>query len=408
MTSRSSPADPGARDTLRRSGWLRVTLASRLEAAGNRPSGFDYLRVGLAVSIILWHTVFVCYGAAAEAPFWSGWTRPLVFALVPSFFALSGFLVAGSLTRNRLPAFLTLRALRIYPALAVEVLISALIIGPALTTVSLGEYFASPTFHSYLLNAAGYIHYELPGVFLDNPAGRTVNQQLWTVPYELECYIAITVLVLLGILRRPALLALAILVMTLHSMGKDQTDLLVQAVPPGRVLILTFLSGVLAHLWRHRIPAHPVVFLAALAASWVLLGNKDTATVSAVPVAYVTIWLGLCNPRRNILIAGADYSYGIYLYGFAVQQAVAYLLPEYRIWYVNAAISLVVAGGFAWLSWHYVELPVMRRKDKALRWVTRMTEALRGIPRRLAGQARPGASGAATMPPAAAGDLQAR
>ena len=44
------------------------------------------------------------------------------------------------------------------------------------------------------------------------------------------------------------------------------------------------------------------------------------------PVAYATVCLGLMNPSRKML-RGADYSYGIYLYGFAVQQTVMHYLP---------------------------------------------------------------------------------
>jgi hypothetical protein len=37
-------------------------------------------------------------------------------------------------------------------------------------------------------------------------------------------------------------------------------------------------------------------------------------------ITYVTVYLGLINFKRFSFVKGADYSYGIYLYGFAVQQ----------------------------------------------------------------------------------------
>jgi peptidoglycan/LPS O-acetylase OafA/YrhL len=112
------------------------TIQNQLDFVQNRPSGFDYLRLILAISVIAVHSVMLCSG---QFPFWTGPLRPLVCFILPSFFALSGFLVTGSFERNTIPAFFTLRALRIFPALAVEVLISALIIGPLLTTVSHGR-----------------------------------------------------------------------------------------------------------------------------------------------------------------------------------------------------------------------------------------------------------------------------
>ncbi len=308
------------------------------EATTGRP-GSTICEIGLAVAVIVWHTVIVCYGPAAEVPFWSGWPRPFVFAIVPSFFALSGFLVAGSLVRNNLPAFLTLRAMRIYPALFFEVMTSAIVIGLLLSTVSVYQYLSGREFFTYLLNSVGYIHYELPGLFLDNPAGRFVNLQLWTIPYELECYVSITALALFGLARRPRLLLLAICLLTAISAGHDYSTLLINSRPPGRLLVLAFLSGVLLYVWRERISTSNVVFVIALALSWFLLSHKNTATVAALPVAYVTVWLGIKNPRRTILVAGADYSYGMYLYGFPVQQSLAYLFPGMRIWYLNGDIE---------------------------------------------------------------------
>lgn len=128
------------------------------------PLGFDYLRIILSVSVIAWHTIVVCYGISAETPYWTGPMRAVFAFILPSFFALSGFLVAGSLERNSLVAFMPLRGLRIFPALAVEIILSALIIGPLVTTIPLPSYFTSSTFYKYFFNLVGYIHYPLPGV----------------------------------------------------------------------------------------------------------------------------------------------------------------------------------------------------------------------------------------------------
>ncbi|HEY2608222.1 MAG TPA: acyltransferase, partial [Paraburkholderia sp.] len=53
-----------------------------------------------------------------------------------------------------------------------------------------------------------------------------------------------------------------------------------------------------------------------------------------------------------------DYSYGIYLYGFMVQQCVANIAPQ-----LSHVMSLLVAVPLilvcAALSWHFVERPVL-------------------------------------------------
>jgi peptidoglycan/LPS O-acetylase OafA/YrhL len=103
----------------------RVSLGERLEATFGRPSGFDYLRLGLAVSIVVVHSHVLTFGLpsnvsnsielliGAPLPHF----HPLISAILvivhgtlvaahkailPMFFALSGFLVAGSLERSNI------------------------------------------------------------------------------------------------------------------------------------------------------------------------------------------------------------------------------------------------------------------------------------------------------------------
>jgi peptidoglycan/LPS O-acetylase OafA/YrhL len=348
------------------------TIQDQLDFVQNRPSGFDYLRLFLSIAVIAWHGIIVCYGRPAESPFWTGPLRPLVCFILPSFFALSGFLVAGSLERNTIPAFLTLRALRIFPALAVEVLISALIIGPLLTTVTWPEYFSSEKFFHYFFNIVGRIHYELPGVFGNVPLPNLVNLQLWTVPYELICYIAITILALLSIARRPIWLFSIIVGGVLLGTARHYTyvPLVLDDGPPGDMLVIAFLFGASLYVMRRYIPYSAPLLLISVLASWVLLINVNGSDLAALPVTYITIFLGLQNPPKTLLIRGADYSYGIYLYGFPLQQSVSNLFPAYRIWYVNVLGSFAAAGVCAYLSWTFLESKVLNKRKLILSLVS--------------------------------------
>jgi peptidoglycan/LPS O-acetylase OafA/YrhL len=108
-----------------------------------------------------------------------------VESLLPMFFALSGFLITASAQRLALGNFLINRGLRIFPALVVEIVFSAIVLGAACTVLPLRQYYASGVFFEYLLNVTGYVHYFLPGVFLNNPHEGVVNASLWTIPWEL-------------------------------------------------------------------------------------------------------------------------------------------------------------------------------------------------------------------------------
>jgi len=179
------------------------TIGERLSATRGRTTGFDYLRAGLSISVIGFHSIVTSYGLVHAHGVWNGWWRPFIAVILPAFFALSGFLVSASLIRCRtIEGFLTLRVLRLVPALFFEVMISALILGSLLTDFTLRDYFASPLFRTYWLNILGDIHFQLPGLFLDNPDPNVVNHQLWTIPVELKCYLAITGISLIGFARK--------------------------------------------------------------------------------------------------------------------------------------------------------------------------------------------------------------
>lgn len=369
-----------------------VSLGDRWKSANGRPAGFDFLRITLSISVILWHSVAICNGLAAERWFYTGPLKPLVWFVVPAFFALSGFLVAGSLERNSLTSFISLRAIRIFPALSAEVIISALLIGPLFTHPTLRQYFTDPTFYRYFLNALGDIHYTLPGVFTDLPVPNLVNSQLWTVPYELDCYLTIAAAAIIGLTKRRRAFMLAVLAIVVALALRDvfggKPGSIAQ--PPGRMLILAFLCGVALYLNQSRIAYSRWLFVISTAAFALSLyaSNRAGEDFASVFVAYVTVYIGLLEFRMGLIGQLADYSYGIYLYGFPIQQMTSELLPGHRVWYINFAISLTVTFVFAIASWHLLESKVMARKkpvltfvshhaDKARRYAAQLRETIR-------------------------------
>ena len=355
------------------------SFADALVQHDGRPSGFDYLRLLLSIGVIAVHTVVVQYGLEADRAMFAGPARPIIYLILPCFFALSGFLVAGSLDRNNVPNFLTLRAIRIFPALSAEVLLSAFILGPLFTSLALGEYFTDPKFFIYFLNAIGIIQYELPGVFLDNPFAVTVNAQLWTVPYELECYIALAALAILRFHRHPsaflALLVLICLAGGVHAYFVENENFSNKHAT-GRILVISFLFGVVLYGLRQRIPHHPALAVLAFVLCCVFVWNEPLSYFIPATAAYLTIYVGLLNPKRVGPLKGADYSYGMYLYGFPVQQSVTHVTGGLLPWWVHLPLSLAITCVFAAFSWHVIESRVMDQKKRVIRVSDRFAQRL--------------------------------
>lgn len=359
-----------------RAGSVQTTLGARLEACRGIGPGFDHLRVGLALSILTWHAFSISYGQnyAASLPRFP--VPVLLGALLPMFFGLSGFLVMGSALRTgELKTFITFRLLRILPALATEVTLSALVLGPLLTALPLRQYFESPMLLAYFGSLIGRVRFSLPGLFLTNPAPELVNFALWTVGPEILCYVLMALFMLTGVYRRRAAMtgvALAYLLVALvagwlfpaRAMGE---------VLPGKLLIWGFLSGNLLFLYRDRLPFSGALAAASFASAVAVLfmGQREASDLLAclsVPLfVYAVAVVGLSRLPPLPFFRRGDYSYGIYIFGFPIQQAIAYFLPQHREWWVNLAIALPVTLAFAVASWHLIEKPALSLRKRLAR-----------------------------------------
>lgn len=336
---------------------MSISFERKAAAAGGSSSGFDHLRIGLSLSVLFWHCYSVPNFDDSVRLFWAGPWRALPASILPMFFALSGFLVAGSLARTRLHQFALLRLLRIVPALAFETVLAAILLGAMFTVLPLSVYFTAPDFYAYFLNIVGYIHYTLPGVF----DGRMINAQLWTIPTELECYLALMVLALIGLTRRRGMFAaglvLGALAMTVFAVGTGVQGPYAQL--GGRVLIFAFLAGVLAQLYRDAIPHDGRLFLGAVVLSGLLLSFRETSTLAAFPVAYATAWLGLLNLPR---VPFGDLSYGVFLFHFPILQAAAHIFGDGLTTLQAVGLVLPVSMLCAAASWIWIEKPILTHK----------------------------------------------
>lgn len=358
------------------------SVLSRYKGIG---PGFDFLRIGLAISIVLTHAALLTERTwLRDTPLWF-----VEYALVPMFFALSGFLVAGSAMRLSLKNFLINRGLRIIPALAVDVVVCALIIGPLMTTVPLAQYFTDKDFFKYFLNITGWIHYDLPGVFKDHFNTR-VNGALWTVPYEIFCYMIMSVLIFSRWITRPwfvVVLTIGFFVFGVVIQYTTPSDREAQSlfdfalrgffVSRGAQLLLAFLLGIVAYQFRHRIPYSWALFGLSCAACLAAIFMLDSSSLGQVPnrailipsLTYITVFIGLTPVPVPKIIHTGDYSYGIYLYHDPLLQVAIALLPPAFIsshfgWFGLIAVGLPPIALWAAFSWHMIEKRILALRKR--------------------------------------------
>lgn len=347
-----------------------VSLGAVLDRTQGVGQGFDTLRTTLSISILCWHSIVTSYGRDAELPFWS---HPLVggvvASLLPVFFALSGFLVMGSALRTlSLRVFVMARVLRILPALATEVTISAVLLGGAVTTLPLRDYYTDPAFVRYFGSLTGAIQQWLPGVFADNPFENVVNSSLWTIPPELLCYCYVASVIAAGLLGMKRLLSALIVAAALAAIAADVAGFGTRGIGMSvrmHTLILAFALGNLLYLWRHAVPHGRGCFLVCLVLGIGLVARPGMAALSLPFLVYVTAYLGTLKLPRIPLLDRGDYSYGIYLYAMPVQQSFAFFFPRLREWYWNILFALPVTVAIAMLSWTCIELQALRLRRRS-------------------------------------------
>lgn len=362
------------------------TVGAVLERNKGVGPGFEFLRYALAIAVLLSHLSWLVGTSAHDAivqvqtatqvtpppaapHHWfaglSDWKGVVRAFLVPSFFALSGFLVMGSALRvRRVPTFLAFRVLRIVPALGVEVTLSALVLGPLLTTYTLSRYFSDHLLPTYFFNIVGHPQYLLPGLFVNNPAP-LVNGNLWTLPGEFLCYFAMSILMASNVVYKRIMLTSTFIIVTLMlGIGNILLGFDVDFATVSQFsLPMYFFAGSILFFWRDRLPLNNRIFCIAAIVGTLLMSDHRLVYVAPLPVAYCTVAIGMYRVPSTWLLNSGDYSYGIYLYGAPLTQALIQIFPGFRghVGYV-AVPAVAVSYVFAFGSWHLVERHFLKLK----------------------------------------------
>lgn len=345
-----------------------------------RDNNFNLIRIAAAFAVLVSHSFPLALGPKAVEPLADILGMTLGTIAVDVFFFTSGFLVTASLlTRQSVKQFVWARILRIYPALLVVVLLSVFGVGLFFTTQSAGDYLTDTKIYKYILKCSTLItgvNQHLPGVFETNPFQRAVNGSLWTMPYELKMYIILTVAWLVMHLLPAGKIKVFKIVLVLSAAISGILVILVHfnVVNTGGKslrLFYMFFSGASFYIMRERIVLSPILFSVFLVSLLGSLVSKEIFFVSyVVVVGYCVLFFAYIPSGfiRKYNTMG-DFSYGVYIYAFPVQQTVAALIPGVTP-LVMFAWSSVVTLILASLSWSFVEKNALQLKDG---WLNRQT-----------------------------------
>jgi len=336
------------------------------QAFDPRNNALNAFRLALATSVILWHSFEITGRTVSPVA-----VRQLLSEVgVDGFFAISGFLITASwLSHPRLRDYLVARAVRILPGLYVCLVVTAFVIAPIGVGIqggSAAKLLLSTGPIKYVLknSAVVYLHPDVGGTPRGVPVVGWWDASLWSLAYELMCYLAVAGLGVVGLARRrwvsPAALALAVFAATLLPLPPESIR---QTVVRCAIM---FAAGALLYHFQDVIPARwslVAVSVVIVLASSVL---PDYRVVAAVPLAYAVIVSGALIHNKRLRLR-TDLSYGVYIYGWPTQQLLAIcglvsLNPS--VFFLLATIATLPLAA---LSWFLVEKRAMSLKSRLKR-----------------------------------------
>lgn len=338
-------------------------------------NNFDILRLIAAYQVLFGHAVD--HFDLKSIPF-SGY-----FPGVPIFFVISGFLISASWERSSsLSVYFKNRLLRIYPALWFCFFL-------AVFTASLTYKFEVLNFDFLKWSLAQLTigQFYNPDFFRGYGVG-VINGSLWTIPVELQFYLLVPLIYLIMNKFRWNKFFFVLLIVIfsivnyyMYSLQPVYGDALVFKLFGITVIpyLNMFLFGILLqkNMWFvERFLAKKVIYWLGFYVGTIfiteLLGwrNQGNAInpISALLLSLVVISAAYSYVKKfSHILKGNDISYGIYIYHMVV---VNFLLSV-NIFNaeVNVVLTVLISTLIAFLSWKFLEKPMLSLKKVKLAFI---------------------------------------
>ncbi|MBU0653556.1 MAG: acyltransferase [Gammaproteobacteria bacterium] len=348
--------------------------------AGSRDNNFNLIRMLAAFIVLIEHSFVLVMNAS--------WSKAQVDHLgdilgrpaIDVFFVTSGFLICASLlSRRNIIDFFVARFLRIYPALLIVLLVSVFVIGPLFTSLALKDYLTDSQTFTYLFKGlvllAGGVDFFLPGVFIDNPYQGVVNGSLWTIPFEVVMYLSLGIgwFVLATFFRKGWMTAfrrMVVVIVVVTGVALIVGHLHDVHMPKIIRLAFMFFTGSLFYLFREKIVLSFKIFIVALGVLLVsFFDEKVLFVVYVLVMPYILFYMayipGGFVRKYNRL---GDYSYGVYIYSFPVQQMIVATFPSISVAWL-LIFSSMIGVGLGVLSWTFVEKRALNMKASLARQI---------------------------------------
>jgi peptidoglycan/LPS O-acetylase OafA/YrhL len=339
-------------------------------------NNFDFLRLVAAILVIITHSYTLI--GSEDVDFLSKLTsNSIQFSHlgVATFFIISGYLITQSCTTSASwKSYFWKRILRLLPGLFSVLLVCLFILGPIFSILSIKDYFSREETAKFLLSGFIYFqNYSLPGLFENNPV-KSVNGSLWTLSYEFTLYICVFIANILGLLKKRKIL----LLMWLFFLGiriflgnrffwysYSSPFILGLNIQYFFEWSFYFLSGMLFFLYRDKKKIDIGIIIGLLFAYIIFAFWKQTEVLNILNyllIPFLIMYFSFISSPVSRISKYGDFSFGIYIYAFPVQQTLIYYLGNNISVISLILLSILFTVPFAILSWHFIEKKALTLK----------------------------------------------
>lgn len=368
---------------------MRGISDAQLAADGNNFTG---ARLVLASGVIWTHCYWLATGVSGADELSAIIGLPVSHLAVNGFFFVSGFLICQSLFRQAgVFSFLAMRVARIWPALILCTLLT--LAAFAMLSDRMSDFVTEPESLRFVVMNLLLIVLKPAFAVPSLVAGGeplVVNGSLWTIPWELRCYLVMALGFAVTGQRRAAVVRPVLILSVVAAILWAVAQQWWAGFPSTKGGLLynldiwmrlwgCFAAGAL--VWLERARAMPPWWLGlGLAVLAVAEHQALGSALLATPAVFALVLTGVFGggPARAVTADWPDFSYGIYIFAFPVmillQQLVPGLVADHR---VMAAANLAALLPLAALSWFLVEKPALGGARKWLK--TRRTAAAKAL-----------------------------
>jgi peptidoglycan/LPS O-acetylase OafA/YrhL len=336
-----------------------MTLNAFLEKDNNN---FDLIRIILACIVIAGHAEVINIVHDGWTEYFYAYLPPTSYGdvAVKIFFFLSGLLITNSFLKNpSIISFLVARVFRLLPALIFVSVLVALVFGPLLSTLSSSAYFSESQPWMYVLkNTLLKIEFLLPGVF-ESQASNFTNGSLWTLPIEFRFYlICLGVLLVSGKHKRLIFNTLFLVILLDATLLNQHIIVAFGDKPSVNLLPIAFGLGMFFALNADKIQ---VDYRLVLGLFLLFLMLKQAAYFEVFFIFFYCVLAFYLATRKSLFRfkPRLDLSYGIYLWGYFVQQSIFHFWGSINI-YAHIFLAISISAVLAYFTHVLIEKPFIK------------------------------------------------